>query len=305
MTADGQVPEFEDVPVAGGDLRVASFGHGDQLVLGIHGITGSCMQLAPAARRLGDEFRLVAPDLRGRGASNGLPPPFGVRSHAADCAAVIEHFSPGPVTVLGESLGAFVAVVLAGTRPELVARLVLADGGLPTEVPRGLDTDELLKAVIGPAIDRLDQIFPSEEAYLDFWRAHPAVGEEWNGDVEAYLAYDLEVAEGGFVSRAQKDAVRADGGDVLTDSSVIAGSLRQIRCPIVLVRAARNLVNTLPPLYPDEAVAPWRPLLADFSDELVEDTNHYTLMFGERGASVLAERASAVPSRLADGREEA
>lgn len=300
MAAGGLVPEFEDVSVAGGALSVASFGSGERLVLGIHGITGSCMQLAPVARRLGEAFRLVAPDLRGRGGSNGLPPPFGVRSHAADCAAVIEHVSSGPVTVLGESLGAFVAVVLAGTRPELVERLVLADGGLPTEVPRGMDTDELLKAVIGPAIDRLDQVFASEQAYLEFWRAHPAVGEEWNADVEAYLAYDLEPAHGdGYVSRAQKDAVRADGGDVLADTSVIAGSLRQITCPIVLVRAARNLVNGLPPLYPEESVAPWRQLLADFEDELVEDTNHYTLMFGDRGASVLSERVAAAPGRAA------
>lgn len=282
------------MPVAGGEMRIATWGEGDRVVVGIHGITGSCMQLAPVARRLVAGVRLVCPDLRGRGASNRLPPPFGVRSHAADCAAVIEHASGGPVTVLGESLGAFVAVVLAASRPELVERLVLADGGLPTEVPRGMETDELLKAVIGPAIDRLDHVFPTEQAYLDFWRVHPAVGEEWNADVEAYLAYDLEPADGGgYVSRAQKDAVRADGGDVLAESSVIAGSLRQIRCPIVLVRAARNLVNALPPLYPEEAVAPWRPLLEDFTDELVEDSNHYTLMFGERGAGVLADRAAA------------
>jgi pimeloyl-ACP methyl ester carboxylesterase len=286
--ADNQMPSFADIGVAGGALRVASWGHGERVVLGIHGITGSSIQLAPVARRLGPEFTLVAPDLRGRGGSNRLPPPFGVRIHADDCAAVIEQFSDRPVVVLGESLGGFVAVVLAASRPELIDRLVLADGGIPTPVPEGIDTDALLQAVIGPAIDRLGQVFPTCQSYLDFWRSHPALREEWNTDLEAYLNYDLEPTGGGFVSRAQREPVRSDGADILSQSSVIATALKGLTCPIVLVRAPRNLVNQTPPLYPDEVVEKWRSLLGEFTDEIVEDTNHYTLMFGERGAATLA-----------------
>ncbi|MGO8875929.1 MAG: alpha/beta hydrolase [Acidimicrobiales bacterium] len=286
--ADNQGRFLADVPVAGGNLRVAKWGQGESVVLGIHGITGSSMQLAPVAHRLGPELSVVAPDLRGRGASNSLPPPFGVRRHAEDCAAVVEQYSSRPVVVLGESLGGFVAVLLAASRPELVERLVLADGGIPTPVPEGIATDDLLQAVVGPAIDRLGQIFPTRAAYLDFWRSHPAVSEEWNDDVEAYLEYDLEPAAGGFVSRARTDSVRADGADILSDATSIAGALQQLECPITLVRATRNLVNATPPLYSDEVVEQWRRLLGEFNDEVVEDTNHYTLMFGERGAATLA-----------------
>ncbi|HXY43919.1 MAG TPA: alpha/beta hydrolase [Acidimicrobiales bacterium] len=286
--ADSWTPSFADVPVAGGELRVASWGEGAGVVLGIHGITGSCLQLKPVARRLGPEFTMVAPDLRGRGGSNRLPPPYGLQSHADDCAAVIAHFSSRPVVVLGESLGGFVAVVLAGSHPELVERLVLADGGLPTPVPAGVDTGALLQAVIGPAIDRLGQVFPSKEAYLEFWRSHPALAAEWSSDLEDYLEYDLEASDAGFVSRARIEPVRADGADILTDSSGISAALKSLHRPMTLVRARRNLVDALPPLYPDEVVDEWRPLLGEFSDEIVEDTNHYTLMFGERGAACLA-----------------
>jgi lipase len=286
--ADNLGPRFADVAVAGGYMRVASWGHGDRVVLGIHGITGSAIQLAPVARRLGQGFTLVAPDLRGRGASNLLPPPFGVQVHAADCAAVIEHFSRRPVVVLGESLGGFVAVVLAAARPDLVERLVLADGGIPTLVPEGVDTDALLQAVVGPAIDRLGQVFPTIESYLDFWRSHPALSEEWNSDLEEYLIYDLEPTAGGYVSRARTEPVRSDGADVLTDAAAIAAALKALTCPSVLVRAERNLVNATPPLYPDDVVEQWRSVLGDFTAELVKDTNHYTLMFGERGAETLA-----------------
>ena len=78
-SAEDRDPTSATVAVAGGEIHVTSWGHGERVVLGIHGITGSSMQLAPIARRLGPDFTLVAPDLRGRGASNHLPPPYGVR----------------------------------------------------------------------------------------------------------------------------------------------------------------------------------------------------------------------------------
>jgi pimeloyl-ACP methyl ester carboxylesterase len=292
MAAGRVAPELFDVDVAGGALRVGRFGAGPSVALGIHGITGSLMQLVPVARRLPPGWAMVAPDLRGRGASNGLPAPYGMEAHAADCAAVIRATADGPVVVLGESMGAYVAVVLAARHPELVSRLVLADGGLPLPVPAGADPDAVVEAVLGPALARLRQVFATPEDYLAFWRAHPAVGREWNDDVEAYLGYDLEPVPGGLRPRAREDAVRVDGGEHIADPGLVDGALRQVRCPVTLVRAERNLLDGLPALLPDDAVAPWRGRLDAFDDVLVEDTNHYTLMLGRRGAALLAELVS-------------
>ena len=284
-------PTLFDVAVAGGDLRVARFGDGPSVVLGIHGITASSLSLAPVARHLGPAFTLVAPDLRGRGASNRLPGPFGMRAHAADCAAVIAHVGAAPAVVVGESMGAFVAVVLAAARPELVERLVLVDGGLPPPMPEGIDPDRVLDAVLGPALARLRQTFPSRQAYLEFWRAHPALVEDWNDDIEAYLDYDLEPADGdGFRSRVSEDAVRADGAQNLTDADVVGESLRALTCPVTLLRAPRGLLNQPTPLLPDFVVDQWREVLPQLADEVVTDTNHYTIAFGERGAKLVAER---------------
>ncbi|MBV8979928.1 MAG: alpha/beta hydrolase [Acidimicrobiia bacterium] len=284
-------PEFFDVPVHGGGLRVARFGDGPHTVLGIHGVTASSMSLAPIARHLGAEFSVVAPDLRGRGDSNQLPGPFGMGAHAADCAAVLQHLGTAPTVVVGESMGAFVAVVLAARRPELVERLVLVDGGLPPPLPEGIDVDQVLDAVLGPAIARLRQTFPTEKAYLDFWRDHPALSEDWSDDIEAYLLYDLEPAgDGGFKSKVSEDAVRADGAQNITDVDVVADSLRALECPVNLLRAVRGLLNQPVPLLPDFVVDMWRPELPQLVDEIVDDTNHYTICFGDRGAKVVAER---------------
>lgn len=296
------MPEFAEVSVPGGPLHVARFGTGPQVALGLHGITGSCMQLAPVARRLAPGVALVAPDLRGRGGSNGLPGPYGMEAHARDCAAVIAASSDGPVVVLGESMGAYVAVVLAARFPELVERVVLADGGIPLPVPEGLDPDAVLEAVLGPALARLALVFETEQAYFDFWRAHPALAGAWGPDVEEYLAYDLEPVDGGFRSRAGAEPVRVDGREHIVSPTIVEEALGAVRCPVHLVRATRNLLDQAPPLLSDEAVSPWRRRLTSFSDQVVGDTNHYTLFLCEPGARLLAQLVTEPPSaRTGDG----
>lgn len=286
-----------DVAVAGGSLHVGRWGGGPRPVLGIHGITASSMSLLPVARRLGDDFTLWAPDLRGRGASNTLPGPFGLRAHAADCARVLEDVAPGPAVVVGESMGAFVAVALAAARPELVDRLVLVDGGLPLPLPDGLDPATVAEAVLGPALTRLRMTFPSAEAYLDFWRGHPAVGEEWSADVEAYLRYDLApTGDGAYRSRVSEEAVRADSDQVLVDTDVVSRALGTLQCPVRLIRATRNLLNQAPALIPDEVVTEWRGRLSRLEDTVVDDTNHYTVMLGARGADTIAGAVTGGPA---------
>lgn len=281
--------EFFDVAVAGGPMRVARLGSGGPLILGIHGITGSCLQLAPLARRIDGSGTVIAPDLRGRGHSNGLPGPYGLPAHADDCAAVLAQVTGSPVVVVGESMGAYVAVVLAARYPGLVERLVLVDGGFTLPLPAGLDPEAVLEAVLGPALARLDQVFATKEAYFAFWRAHPALARDWGEDYEAYFDYDLEPVEGGFRSRARPEPVRVDGLQHIVDPTLIEEALRRVRCPVALLRAPRNLLDQPVPTLPDEAIDPWRSVLGHFSEAMVEDTNHYTLMFGRRGVERIAQ----------------
>jgi len=298
MTENGAVvepglePVSFEVPVAGGGLHVARWGEGGQrVVLGVHGVTASSMSLLPMARRLGPELTLVAPDLRGRGGSAFLPGPYGLNVHAQDCAAVIEAVAASPVIVLGESMGAYVAVMLAAARPELVQRLVLVDGGLPLPLPEGLgdnpDFDALVAATLGPALARLSIVYPTRQAYLDFWRAHPALKQDWNADIEAYLDYDLAPVEGGFRSRVKAEAVLADSREV-AQPDVTAAALGGLRCGIALVRAPRDLLDRPAPLIPQQVVDEWQRRLPNLSAQLVDDVNHYTLIFGERGTAAIA-----------------
>src|ERR1700709_1346903 len=96
-----------DVPVRGGELRVGVWEPENPAerataptILAIHGGTASHRCWVSLADRLAG-CRFVAPDLRGRGRSNELPGPYGMRQHAADVAAVLDFLQIPSTLVVG------------------------------------------------------------------------------------------------------------------------------------------------------------------------------------------------------------
>ncbi|MFC4014829.1 alpha/beta hydrolase [Nonomuraea purpurea] len=270
--------------------RFATFGEGPHLIIAVHGITASLMAWGAVGRRLPEGWRLVAMDLRGRGHSAALPGPYGLPRHAEDVLRVAEHVGAGPGTVLtGHSMGAYVAA-LAAARHDF-ARVVLVDGGLPLpSPPEGSDADQALESTLGPALARLRQTFPSAEAYVDFFKAHPAFAGHWNDDVEAYVRYDLTGPEGGLRSRTVEEAVRQDGRWMFLEPERIGAALQEIDAPIRLLRAPRGLLNQDVGMLPDDLALPWVARLPRLSDEVVPDCNHYTILFDDRCASTVVTR---------------
>ncbi|MFV0512063.1 MAG: alpha/beta fold hydrolase [Jhaorihella sp.] len=109
------------------------------VLLMLHGFPeygGAWADLAP---HLAHRFRCIAPDQRGYGQSWA---PGGVENYIAsalvsDMAELIAHVGE-PVTVLGHDWGAAVAYGLAMFRPELVSRLIIANGVHPVPFQRAL-----------------------------------------------------------------------------------------------------------------------------------------------------------------------
>ncbi|HVL81598.1 MAG TPA: alpha/beta hydrolase [Actinomycetota bacterium] len=277
------------VPVRGGDLTVAQWGAGPDVVLALHGITASHAQFPPVVDRLPDGVRVIAPDLRGRGGSAGLPGPWGMSQHVQDCVAALDHLAVERALLLAVSMGGFVGTLFAARHPDRTRALVLVDGGTPFTLPEGTDVDMVLEATLGPSIQRLSQTFPSREAYHDFWRQHPALGEDWSPYVEHYLDHDVEGPHDALRSKVSPEAIRADGRDLYSNTE-LKTCLADIACPVLLVRAPRGLLNQPQPTIPDELVADMRAAIPHLRDEMVEDVNHYTLAMGERGAAHVAQR---------------
>ena len=268
------------------------WGTGRRVAVAVHGITASAMSWQAVARQMPPGWTLAAPDLRGRGFSAHLPGPYGLERHAADVTAVLRHFGGRPV-LAGHSMGAYVALLTRDAHPNLSRRLVMVDGGLPLPVPDGLDPEVALEAAIGPAIARLRQTFPSTEAYLDFWRVHPALAGHWSADVEAYARYDLTGEAGSMRSRVAEAAVSPDSRDVLTDKT-FADALGRLTQPTPLLTAPAGFLGEPPGLLPPDLVAMWTERVPQLRPQLVPGVNHYTILFGRPGAAAVARAITTV-----------
>jgi lipase len=261
------------VPVAGGRLHVARAGpapdEAQAVVLAVHGITASHVAWRAAARALLERVDacVLAPDLRGRGRSAGLP------AHTRFDQLGVER-----ALLAGHSMGAYVVARLAADHPRRASGVVLIDGGLPLP-PLGEDEDpdEVLEKTLGPALARLRMTFGSPEAYVQFWREHPAFTRAWNDDIDAYVRADLSGEPGALRSPTSEAAARADGTALLLDEPTRSAAER-VHAPMQLLRAPRGLQDDDRVMISDSALEEFLARRPDLHAELVEDVNHYTLL---------------------------
>ncbi len=287
-------PTTLTVPVEGGQLTVARWGSGERVVLASHGITANHRSFGEVASQLldrGADVTLYAVDHRGRGGSASLPGPYGLAAHAHDLVAVLDHLDVGSATLLGHSMGAFIAAVAAELAPSRVERLVVVDGALPipVDLPDDADIEAVVRSVIGPALDRLDRTFASPEEYVAMWQEHPAVGGRYFNDVtDAYVRYDLATDGSVLRPNVSKAAVLDDGESTLVDTEART-ALERITTPTVLLWAPRGLLDDPPGLFSAEQVGEVAARLPHVRAVQVEDANHYSIVFGSHGAAMVAD----------------
>ena len=186
-------------------------------MVAVHGITANSHCWLAVARALDGRAELVAVDLRGRAASNALPPPYGMEAYSRDLLAVLDHFGLERAVLVGHSLGAYAVARFAADHPDRVSAVLLVDGGLAAPLPADVDPQAVVAAVLGPALARLKQRFATREAYFDWWRAHPAFahGDVSDADLIAYADHDLAGEPPELRSSVGEDVVRADAAEML------------------------------------------------------------------------------------------
>ncbi|MCH0558258.1 alpha/beta hydrolase [Streptomyces sp. MUM 16J] len=288
-STDAPAHEELRVVVPGGELAVLRWpavAPDAPVVLALHGITANGLAWARVAHHLAGRVTLVAPDLRGRGRSGHLPGPYGVAAHADDMGALADALDLGRVVLTGHSMGAFAAALTAVRHPDLLSALLLVDGGVAFPVPTHLEPDELISAVLGPAMRRLSMTFPDRDAYRAFWRQHPAFAGAWSPWVDAYIQRDLVGQEPELHSSCRIEAVRADGADQLGE--VVAGAVHRLPLPAVLLWAERGLMDEPQGLYDEQRLCAAGLNHERVQPRLVPGTNHYTIVAGDDGARVVA-----------------
>lgn len=147
-------------------------GVGEPLVF-LHGLGGSRTSWGPQLRGLCDQYRCIAWDMPGYGASAPLEP-LTYRGIAKRLVELLDHLEIAAATLIGLSFGGMHALHTALEFPDRVSCLVLADTS-PAFGLDGTDRDEWTRARLGP-IDQGRSPADAAEAIIDSITAAPLAG---------------------------------------------------------------------------------------------------------------------------------
>lgn len=131
---------------------------GKGTVVLLHGVNDQAGTWFPVAPVLSQRFRVILPDLPGHGESDPATGPLPISMLVDRVAAILDVVLPGkPFTLLGNSLGGWIAMLYTLRHPGRVRKLILeSSGGLdrPFAVPLVAtnrdEADVILRAVHGP-----------------------------------------------------------------------------------------------------------------------------------------------------------
>lgn len=125
-SADGLRLHYRDY--AGGEDRPP--------LLCLHGLTRNARDFEPLAERFAGEWRLIVPDMRGRGQSE-YPrdaASYRIASYVDDIVRLLGRLDCGPVVAVGTSMGGMIAMLMAQLRAWPLAGVVLNDIGPELEL---------------------------------------------------------------------------------------------------------------------------------------------------------------------------
>ena len=178
MALDKAGFEKTTIPSPDGRMTVWVGGEGSCMVL-LHGAGDQAGAWARMVPPLLDDYKIVIPDLPGHWKSDPRKGPIGVDQLLSGVEVVMDSVCAGEEVVLvGNSLGAWLAMLYAHDYPSQVARLVAINGGAITNVNPAInlfpetreEARETMKALMGPAT------LPVPDFVLDDIIRHARVG---------------------------------------------------------------------------------------------------------------------------------
>jgi len=119
-------------------LSYVQWGDADnpRVVVCVHGLTRNARDFDVIAARLARRYRVVCPDVVGRGRSDWLADKAGYQyaQYVSDMAVVLAHARAGSVDWIGTSMGGLIGMVMAAQPGTPIRRMVLNDIG--PQMPR-------------------------------------------------------------------------------------------------------------------------------------------------------------------------
>ena len=210
---------------------------GRPALLCLPGLTRNARDFAPLAERLAGHWRLICPDLRGRAESAYAKDPMSYvpLTYLQDLERLLADLALTRFVVVGTSLGGIIAMLMAATRPDRLAGVVLNDVGPKIEeaglarirgyVGTGSTHHTWVHAARALAQNNAD-VYPDHR--LEDWLAMAKRLYRLNSGGRVVLDYDMRLAE----------PLRVPGGEAGVDLWPSMAGFRSI--PTLILRGERS-----------------------------------------------------------------
>ena len=206
-----------------------------QVLVCVHGLTRCARDFDRLAEAMSDRYRVVCPDIAGRGDSDWLADPmlYVMPQYVADMVTLVARLDVESVHWLGTSMGGLIGMVLAAQAGTPVTRLVLNDAG-PVVAKASLEriATYLGAAPTLPSLEAAEQLVRALSApfgpHSDAeWRFLTEIVLRRNADGSYRFHYDPRIAEPYRKHLPEKDLELWQYYDA-------------VRCPTLVLRGAQS-----------------------------------------------------------------
>jgi len=241
-------------------------------ILCIHGLTANCRCWDVLASALTPSHCVLAMDLRGRGLSEKPSSGYSVEHHCRDILAIMDNMGLDSAVLMGHSLGALISLIFTAEHADRVDRLILVDGA------GKLDEMQMNRVLAGikPSLDRLEQIFPSFEAYLGTMKLAPFL-QPWSSAMDNYFHHEVEDLDGGVRSRVRLEHIQEEIQNM--GKIDVSQFYSMIHCPALILRATEGMLARDDLVLPEEVAGRMVREIPHVRSVDVEGTNHYSIIF--------------------------
>jgi pimeloyl-ACP methyl ester carboxylesterase len=170
-------------------LYYRDYGSGDNVVVCLPGLTRNSKDFEDLATHLAGRWRVLTPDLRGRGRSDHDPKPanYNAATYAADSWRLLDELGIRRVALIGTSLGGLVSMIMADQQPQRLRGVVVNDMG-PDVPPAAVSR---ILQYVGRTPPAKDWAAAARDAKLNYGLAFPGLPETfWERHVRHYWKED-------------------------------------------------------------------------------------------------------------------
>jgi len=268
-------------------LYYRNYGASDNVLICLPGLTRNCKDFEELARHLASRWRVTTPDLRGRGQSEWDPKPSRYRpeTYVGDIWKLMDDLAIQNFTVIGTSLGGWMAMIMASQQGGRLRGVVVNDVG-PVVPASALARIMKYAGRLPPVRDWPSAAQQIQQAYAfalpsmpdSFWARFVRLSMHKNSD--GWILPDMDPAIAGVLRKAQRQLkilrlLRRAGLMKRASATIDKGYWDQFQAltmPCLLLR------GSISDVLPVDLVAQMKAVKPDLQTVTIADRGHAPLL---------------------------